>query len=134
MGRSSTYTPQKAAAICDDIADGNSLRSTLKKLGISTRTFFDWLYAHEDLAQRYARARESQAEVLTDELIALADQATGENSNAQRLKVDTRKWIASKILPRKYGDRVGLEHSGPDGGPIEVSDARDKLLGKLAGR
>lgn len=46
----------------------------------------------------------------------------GEHVQRSRLRVDTRKWLLSKALPKIYGDKITTEHSGPDGGPIEVSD------------
>jgi len=71
-------------AICDRIADGESLRSIL------------------------------QAEVLE-----IAD--TTDDPQKARLQVDARKWIASKLLPKVYGDKVSHEHGGPDGGAIPHS-------------
>jgi hypothetical protein len=55
-----------------------------------------------------------------------------------RLRVDSRKWLLSKLAPKKYGDRVGLEHYGPGGGPIEtkatidISAATDEQLRALS--
>jgi hypothetical protein len=45
-----------------------------------------------------------------------------------RLRVDARKWVAAKLLPKKYGDKVQQEVSGPDGGPIEVQTVRVELV------
>jgi len=63
-------------------------------------------------ANQYARAREAQTEALAEQIIPIADDATEEDAQVARLRVDVRKWIASKILPKKYGDKVQNEISG----------------------
>jgi hypothetical protein len=59
-------------------------------------------------------------DALADEIIEMADNATNEDVQAVRLRVDARKWIMSKIAPKKYGDRLDLTHAAPDGGPMKV--------------
>jgi len=49
-------------------------------------------------------------------------QANGENIQRSRVRIDTRKWLASKLKPKKYGDKVDLTHGGPDGGPIKIEE------------
>lgn len=84
----------------------------------------------EGFAAQYARAREAQAEHYAEEIITIAD--TEEDANRARVRIDARKWTASKLLPKRYGDRVELEHSGS----IQtVSDEQlDKRLAELMGR
>ncbi len=100
-----------------------------------------WLFdgEHEEFSQQYASAREVQAEVWADEIVGIADEATGdlttdkdgkavvdhEHIQRSRLRVDTRKWIASKLLPKRYGDT--LQHTGEGGGPIRVRPDLSKL-------
>lgn len=105
-------------------------------------TVFKWLAAHPEFVEQYTRAREAQADTLADELIDIADDSANdyydkavgsegetqrvvdaEHINRSRLRVDTRKWIASKLKPKKYGDKVSAELSGVDGGPIIVKAA-----------
>jgi hypothetical protein len=69
--------------------------------------FFSWDYPA--FAEMYARAREVRAHLKFDELLELAETATGENYNAVRLQVDTWKWVLSKMLPRVYGDKLTTE-------------------------
>jgi hypothetical protein len=81
----------------------------------SMTTIFDWLRVDPAFALNYTRAREHQAESYADEITALADAAQGLDSagvNAARLRVDARKWVASKLLPKRYGDRVDVNHHG----------------------
>jgi len=94
---------------------------------------------NSEFRQQYALAREVQAEHHIDEIVEIADDGTndymekrnadgalvgwtenGENVQRSRLRVDTRKWAASKLAPKKYGDKQVDEHSGPDGGPITL--------------
>lgn len=85
-------------------------------------TIFDWLIEHKEFAEIYALAKKYQVEALMDELLELADDTSKdiretekgfkfdhEHINRARLKVDTRKWIASKLVPRIYGDKLVTE-------------------------
>ena len=72
---------------------------------------------HEGFSPRYTRAREAQVEHFVDQIVEIADSVAGERESspavhAARLAIDTRKWVASKLLPRKYGDRLGIESTG----------------------
>lgn len=140
IGRPSSFTQEMADAICERIADGESLRSICGGDDMPAKaTVFRWLAAHESFRDQYARAKEAQAEALADEIVDIADDgqndwmernaednagwvANGEALQRSRLRVDARKWVASKLLPKKYGDAVKHEHSGPDGGPIQTID------------
>jgi hypothetical protein len=63
-----------------------------------------------------ARAREQQVEHYVDQMISIADGVANCTDSAivhaARLAIDTRKWAASKLLPRKYGDRLGVDSTG----------------------
>ena len=85
--------------------DGLSLRQACVELGISKPFVLDWAKDDEAFAAQYGRAREEMMEWHVEQLIQIADSATPETAQAARLQVDTRKWIASKLLPKKYGDR-----------------------------
>lgn len=145
IGRPSDYTQETAAAICDRIALGESLRDICKSEDMPGQsTVFRWLDAREDFREQYARARDAQADFYADEIIKISDDGTndwmerrseaekgpgvntgwvlnGEHVQRSRLRVDARKWYASKVAPKKYGDKMMNEHSGPDGGPIETT-------------
>jgi hypothetical protein len=101
--------------------------------GVST--VYRWLSDKPEFRDMYARAREDQADTLADQIVEIADQKEGDygvdgdgvlvanTDHIQRakLRVDARKWVAAKLKPKKYGDKLSTEHSGPDGGPIAVS-------------
>ena len=73
---------------------------------------YTWLRENEDFLERYARAREAQADKLFKESLEIADKATPENVSVARLQVDTRKWAAARLAPKKYGDRVEHDVKG----------------------
>jgi hypothetical protein len=120
-GAPTQYTPDLGEEICGLIADGNSIRAICALPGMpSKRVIFNWLDQHEEFARKYEIARQMQAEFWSHEIIAIADDASEdfiitedgrrvvdhEAINRSRLKVETRKWLLSKLLPKKYGDRV----------------------------
>jgi len=88
------------------IEGGDSLRYACSVQGLDPSTFLMWVDASVELSQQYARARELQAEFYADEIIRIADSA--QDAQKARLQVDARKWIASKLLPKKYGDKVDV--------------------------
>lgn len=121
MVRPSSYSQELADIICDRIARGESLRAVCETEGIpSKETVRNWLREdREGFLAQYTRAREEQADHYADEIIEIADKAN--DAQLARLQVDARKWKASKLAPKRYGEKVDLTHAGPDGGPIVVS-------------
>jgi len=136
-GRPTKYTEAIAEQICDDIAHSNKGLFWICKSKDeypSAKVVYDWIERYEDFRNKYARARELQAEFLADEIIDIADDtsndtlihektgaeyANSEWINRSRLKVDARKWKASKLAPKKYGDK--LEHTiDPEGVITEI--------------
>ena len=90
----------------------------------------------EGFSTHYTKAREIGYHVMADELMDIADDgrndwmerrgsedagwvSNGEHIQRSRLRVDTRKWMLSKMLPKLYGDKI--EVSGKDGGPVQVA-------------
>src|SRR5690242_17802831 len=87
--------------ICEEIAKGQSLRAICEPEGMpAPSTVVSWLHQDPVLAEQYAHARDRQADFYADEIIEIADTATNENYNVARLKVDARKWKASKLAPK----------------------------------
>lgn len=118
MGRLSEYTPEMAALICERMATGESLRNICRDDGMPPEsTVRMWAVDDRDgFAAQYARAREAQMDALSEDLLDISD-GDGDPQR-DRLRLDARKWLMSKIAPKKYGERVELEHSGKDGAPI----------------
>lgn len=110
-GRPDSYSIEIAKQICIRIAKGEPLTKICKDDGMpSLDTVYTWHMKHPDFVDIYAKARLDQADTLADEMIEIAD--TEGNTNRGRLRVDTRKWIAAKLKPRKYGDSLNLQHAG----------------------
>jgi hypothetical protein len=135
LARPSEFSQQIADQICERLADGESLRGICAGDEMPNKsTVFRWLAARKEFSDQYARAREEQAETLADEIVEIADDDPGVISRGegdrvevsvdsaavahQRLRIDARKWVASKLKPKKYGDKVSQEISGEGGGPI----------------
>jgi hypothetical protein len=101
----------------------------------SYSTIMKWLTEDEELSEQYALAKEAQADFMADEMLEIADaevdlvidqnggtRKDGADVNHKRLRVDTRKWLASKLKPKKYGDKISAELTGKGGGAIETKD------------
>jgi len=78
----------------------------------SQQSVYSWLREDGDFLERYTRARGAQADKLFKESLEIADKATPETVSVARLQVDTRKWAAARLAPKKYGDNVGVERGG----------------------
>ena len=110
-------------AIADEIlnrlADGKSLRSICLEDDMPDGFIVrKWLARNPDFARQYAYARDEQADTLFDETLAIADnlpvEATNEMIRKAQLQIDTRKWLAGKLRPKKYGDVNKLEAQNAD--------------------
>lgn len=147
------YSSELADSICEALAEGRSLRSVCRDEGMPSKaTVFRWLAAHAEFRARYARARETQADTLFDEMLEIADDsrndwmerrtqkdtgcvANGENIQRSKLRIDTRKWIVARLAPKKYGDKVKVAKDGEAPPPVtkvvrEIVVARKKKGGE----
>lgn len=131
-GRPSKYSKEIADRICEMISASSKGLSTICKLKSmpSFVTVYSWLNNPENdyFLKQYTRAREAQAEFLADEIIEIADTArkgtktretkdglfkeTGDMVDRSRLMIDARKWKASKLAPKKYGDKIDVTTGG----------------------
>ena len=99
---------EKIEEMLEHISGGKSLTSWCKANGVTVPAV--WRWCEEDiagLAERYTRARQRQALTWADEVVTLADEAKGEGSDAiqaAKLRVETRKWVLSRILRPIFGD------------------------------
>jgi hypothetical protein len=140
MGRPTKYTDEITYEICDLLAGGVSLKKISDMPHMPTRaTMYKWMDEHGDFLNRYTRAKQDCADYMVDEMLEIADDGTNdynerfdkngevmgwqvnhEHVNRSRLRVDARKWIAAKLKPLKYGEKISSEISGPEGKPVEV--------------
>lgn len=135
-GRPTDYTDEIAAEICKRLAEEEGgLLEVCKADDMPARsTVYLWLSQHQAFSDMYARAREDLGEYVAHMGVKEATSAT--DAQLGRLQFDARKWLASKLAQRKFGDKITQEHSGPDGGPIQtaswVGEAPDDLLRQVA--
>lgn len=116
-GRPTDYSEELSKIICERLANGESLVAICKDESIPHRsTIHDWLNPNhptyqKDFADKYARAREDQADFKADEIEDIADKViNGEiRPDAARVAIDAKKWTASKLRPKRYGDKI--EHA-----------------------
>tara|TARA_B100002003_G_scaffold219210_1_gene220715 strand:- start:841 stop:1386 length:546 start_codon:yes stop_codon:yes gene_type:complete len=102
------YSEALFARICEAISGGLSVSFVLDHDGMpNPDTFYGWLRDREGCAEKYARARESQADALADEIVFIAD--SEKDAARARVRTDARKWVASKLKPRVYGDKMSLD-------------------------
>lgn len=151
MGRPETYSQEKVDAILERVAGHESLRAICADVGVPISTFLLWVSERPELAEQYAKQKRTQAEALALEIVQIADEAEvvaqyqGETVvldlsptaiARNRLRVDARKWVASKLLPKVYGDKLAI--GGADDLPavqtnatvtLDPSEAYRKLIG-----
>lgn len=109
------------------IADGQSVSQACRELKISRSVFYERLNEDSDLADKYARATDSRAEGIFDDIMEIAD--TAEDAAKARLQVDARKWVLSRMKPRKYGDKLEVDqHTTHD-----VGDSLKSVLDAVNG-
>ena len=72
------------------------------------------MYKIEGLSDRYTRAKSISSEFHADQILSIADEADNQNFQVARLQIDARKWVASKLVPQKYGDKTQIDHTSSD--------------------
>lgn len=130
-GRPSSYTDEIGDFICEKIATGNALARICDHMGIGYAKVMHWLRDNEGFRQNYMQAREDQADWHHDEVLTIADDATLLPED-RRVRIDARKWSAGKMKPKRYGDKLQTEVSGPEGGPILTSSDEAIIAQTLA--
>lgn len=123
VGRPTIYTKKLAKDICNKIASNS--KGLMKLCAENPHwpnkdTIFTWLKTHPEFSDQYARARRLQIEAFIDDIIDIADETTndyrlndqgeiipnGECIARSRLRIDARKWLASKLVPKIYGSKL----------------------------
>lgn len=136
LGRPSIYSQELADLICHRTATSSfglrKLCSLYDDLPHSD-TVWDWRIKNKAFSDQYAVAKLKQAEYMAEEIIDIADDANndwmetlpdelksagwkqnGEHVNRSRLRIDTRKWLAAKLLPKTYGNKESDEDKTKD--------------------
>jgi hypothetical protein len=137
MARPTKYTKKLSDEICAELAQGVSMRTIcLSESYPSRQTLFTWMRTHEEFLDQYTRAKQESADALTDEMLDIADNASndwmevndkdnvgyranGDHIQRSRLRIETRKWLSSKLKPKKYGDKTII--SGDTENPLTLA-------------
>jgi hypothetical protein len=131
-GRPTDYTVELATFICSEIASGEKVSDICQAESMpSQRSVYTWLAKYPDFSQQYARAQADRTHAMAEEIMDISDDGrndwmernhgddvawvtNGEAIQRSRLRVDTRKWLMSKMAPKKYGEKIELGTS-PEG-------------------
>ena len=148
-GRPTSFTNKLGLEICKRIAQGETVRNICRDEKMpSAKSIYNWLLDEDkkEFLQQYNEAKNVQAELMFEELLEIADDGTNdfvkkeiadgveveqlnsEHIQRSRLRVDTRKWYLSKVLPKKYGDKLDMTSGGDkiQGNTIVLADFGDK--------
>jgi hypothetical protein len=143
-GRPSDYTPELAALICSRVAENErGLTGVCEADDMPHRsTVYAWLSLHKSFSDSYARACEARAFQMADDILKIADDGSNdtyvdgdgnEHVNADviqrsRLRVDTRKWLMARLLPKKFGERVEQVHTGDPDNPVQSITRVERVI------
>lgn len=120
VGRPTKYTTKFAHEFCEMVAVTSKGIKTLCNENAhwpNSDTIYTWLAKYKEFSDLYARAKRQQVEVIIDEILTIADDSSRDNVingegkvmvdhehiNRAKLRIDTRKWLAAKLVPRLYG-------------------------------
>jgi metal-dependent amidase/aminoacylase/carboxypeptidase family protein len=127
------FNQATADAVCALLQEGHSLRKAAEECGIAASSVLEWRDRHPAFAEQYARARaigdEADFERL-EEIAAEPPPTTNAGSTDagwvawKRLQIDTKKWALAKKQPKKYGDKLDLNH----GGEVKITEVRRTVV------
>lgn len=124
MGRPTIYSDELADEICLRMSHGRSLNDICKDSDMPDRSnVYVWLRKYDDFQDKYREATGQRADYHFDEMLSIADDVMPETAEVARakLRIDTRKWVLSRMNPKKYGDKAdGSEADDDTAQPIEV--------------
>jgi len=121
--RNPIYTTELASALCDEIATTTKgLKAICSMPGMpALTTVVRWLRSNDEFKQLYAQAKVMQQELEIEDLKDISDGSTDDDMikvNRDKLKIHARMWLASKLAPKKYGDKLDVNHGGQADNPI----------------
>lgn len=145
---SSKRTDKRESRFLETLAQTGSIESACKAAGFSRRSAFRWKAADARFAERWNAAYEAGTDRLEDcsvefatvgfveyreTVVSVAKDGTRTETTTERRKISERhlELQLKARRPDKYRERSSVEHSGPNGGPIQVDDARQRIAGKL---
>lgn len=144
-GKPTIFTQELADRICEVVA--THTKSTKKLSAMfdwmpNDSTIYEWRYRNEKFASQYACAKARQAELYAEETMDIADDGLNDSYvdedgrvrtehdvvSRSKLRIDTRKWYASKLAPKIWGDSAGKNNDQGD-----QRSAVERLMERLEG-
>jgi hypothetical protein len=113
-------------AVFTRMKSGQSLMQACAAENVPESTIRLWADKDEDTSAEYARARGALIDSHVNDLLGIAD--TEPDAARARVQIDTRKWIMSKLMPKRFGERVTNENVGPDGGPMQFQMIERRIV------
>lgn len=134
-GRPSTFTQEIADEICRRLAQGEPLAQICRDDNMpAVRTVSDWKKASEAFSADFAHAREEGFDQIAADCLDIADETSndtvygesGARANTEwisrsKLRIETRLKLLAKWDPKRYGDKIDLNHGGQDGNPVNMN-------------
>ena len=122
------YTDQQIKDAIERMSLGVSFQEACAEQGINNEAARQRIVKDPEMAGLYARARESFADVMAEQLNEIVDKE--EDHQRARLKCDNIKWYAAKVLPKKYGDRqvIAGDENAPIKHDVALSGLPDEML------
>lgn len=136
------YSDGLLAVILDRVANGESLSFICDADNMPSRkSFFHWVKDNPEIQSQYEFALQMRADKMAEDILAIADDGrndtyTDEDGNERtnqdviarsRLRVDARKWLASKMAPKKYGDKMAIG-GADDLPPVQITEIVRKIV------
>jgi hypothetical protein len=148
VGRPTKYTQAIADSICNSIATnvlGLKAQAKRHPEWPDQNTIYEWIASNrEGFGEKYARAKVQQLQSMEDEMLGIADDGSNdwmetkkgkmldrEAVQRSQLRIDTRKWLMSHLLPKKYSDKLTLDGSLSIGLAEAISKARERVGAKI---
>lgn len=133
-GVESTYTQETADRICELISSGKTLTWICRQPDMpGRRTVGDWRRAHPDFDAAYKQAQEDGCHALLDETLEIADDRE-EDSSSRKIQIWARHELIKRKRPDLFSDKVALEHTGKNGGPVETFTRVERRVVRPADR
>ncbi|QMP18238.1 clamp-loader subunit [Ralstonia phage RpY1] len=120
----------RVEAVISRVLEGVPIREAIKGNFNSVGALYECISGERELSVRFTRAMEIRAELLVDEMTAIAD--SDDDPQRVRNRVDVRKWIASKLLPKKYGERIDLNVTQTIDIGEALREARSRIVRPIA--
>jgi hypothetical protein len=121
---------EQIAEIIALMSNGITLKMACKQAGVDYANIVTRITKSETLTKAHARAREEYQRIRVDEMREIAENEP--DVQRARVMIDVIKWEAARVLHKEYGDKITAEHTGANGGAIEINHSKEITVNVLA--